>query len=142
MLLILRETPASPGEGTGMRSSYRIPFKNSAKFPKDIRSLHLQDGELFDALSLESVTNQMAIWSQTKATQEATALKAKKNDETGNKENTQIKIVKVQEGNTKKSGHENEGVPCDREGGDETGAVGNLYKQGILWKELFQVQPP
>ena len=99
MLLILGETRATPGEGTGKRSSYRIPFKNSAKFPKDMRPLHLQDDEIFDALSLESVTNQMAIWSQTKATQEATALKAKKNDKTGNKENTQIKIVKVQEGN-------------------------------------------
>ena len=43
-----------------------------------MRPEHLQDDEIFDALSLESVTSQLSLWSQTKATQEATAAKMKK----------------------------------------------------------------
>ena len=58
----------------------------------------MQDNEIFDALSLEAVTNQLSIWSQTKATQEATAIKAKKSERTGNAANTAIKPVRIMEG--------------------------------------------
>ena len=60
--------------------------------------VHLQDDEIFDALSLESVTSQLALWSQTKATQEATALKLRKANKDENEGNTTIKAVKILEG--------------------------------------------
>ena len=63
-----------------------------------MRAEHLQDDEIFDALSLESVTSQLSLWSQTKATQEATAVKMKKANKEENEGNTQIKPVKVLEG--------------------------------------------
>ena len=81
-----------------MDTGCRVKFKNSTKFSKEMRPDHLQDEEIFDALSLESVTNQMAIWSQTKATREATAPKAKKAERVGNKSNTTVKPVKIEEG--------------------------------------------
>ena len=77
---------------------FRIPFKNSTKFPKEMRPEHLQDDEIFDTLFLESVTSQMALWSQTRAYQEATELKRKKAERTGNKSNTNVKSVLVKEG--------------------------------------------
>ena len=81
----------------GTSSTFRIPFKNSCKFPKDMRPPHLQDDDIFNALSIESVTNQLAIWSQTKATQEATALKAKKSEKII-EGNTPIKTILIKEG--------------------------------------------
>ena len=77
---------------------FRIPFKNSVKFPKNMRPEHLQDDEIFDSLSLEAVTNQMALWSQTRATQEATEVKKKRSEKIGNKSNTAIKPVTILEG--------------------------------------------
>ena len=73
-------------------------FKNSSKFPKDMRPDHLKNDKIFDALSLETVTTQLAMWSQTKATQEATALKAKKSERNGNKMNTAVKMIKIEAG--------------------------------------------
>ena len=85
-------------DGPRSLSSYRIPFKNSSKYPKEARPPHLQDAKIFDSLSLEAVTNQLSAWAQTKATQEATAFKQRKMDKSGNKENTPVKPVKVLEG--------------------------------------------
>ena len=59
---------------------------------------HLQDDDIFDSLSLEAVTNQLALWTQTKATQEATAMKLKKSEKIGNRSNTPIKPVTIIEG--------------------------------------------
>ena len=83
--------------GSGV-TGYRIPFRNSSKFPKNMRPDHLQDDDIFDALSIESVTNQLAIWSQTKATQEATAMRAKKAEKSGTKANTAVKPVTIDGG--------------------------------------------
>ena len=58
---------ADAGGTTGL-TGYRIPFKNSSKFPKGMRPPHLQDDDIFDSLSIEAVTTQLAIWTQTKAT--------------------------------------------------------------------------
>ena len=79
-------------------TGYKIPFKNSSKFPKDKQPEHLQDDAIFDALSLEAVTSQLAIWSQTKATQEATALKMKKAERGATEGNTAVKPVTIKEG--------------------------------------------
>ena len=64
---------------------YTIPFRNSAKFPKDMRPPHLQDDEVFDSLSIDAMTNQIALWQQTQATKEATALMQKKGEKVGGK---------------------------------------------------------
>ena len=63
-----------------------------------MRPEHLQDDDIFNALSIEAVTNQLAIWSQTKATQEATAMKAKKSEKSGSKSNTAVKTIQINEG--------------------------------------------
>ena len=75
-----------------------MAFKNSSKFPKQMRPEHLRDDDIFDALSLETVTSQIAMWSQTKATQEATEVKKRKAEKTGNKSNMNVKPVHVKEG--------------------------------------------
>ena len=86
------------GESSQSRGSFRIPFLNSSKFSKEMRPPHLQDDEIFNALLLEEVTSQLSSWSQTRATQEATAVKVKKQEKSGNKTNTKIKQVTIKEG--------------------------------------------
>ena len=62
-------------------STFRIPrIKNSSKFTKEERPPHLQDDEIFDAMSIDAVTSQLGQWTHTKAIQENNAIKAKKND--------------------------------------------------------------
>ena len=79
--------------------SYRIPkIKNSSKYPKDQRPPHLQDDDIFDSMSIDAVTSQIGQWSHTKAIQETNAIKAKKNEKTNNKTNTEIKKVKIEAG--------------------------------------------
>ena len=78
---------------------FRIPFKNSTKYPKDARPAHLQDDDIFDMLSISDVTNQMAMWEQTKVMMESNTLKVKKAEKGAvHKTNTAIKKIKVQEG--------------------------------------------
>ena len=79
-------------------ANYRIPFKNSTKFPKDVRPSHLQDDELFDLLSLGEVTSQIAMWAQTKAVLESNTLKVKKAEKGIFKTNTTIKKINVEAG--------------------------------------------
>ena len=63
-----------------------------------MRPDHLQDDEIFDALSLESVTNQITIWSQTKATKEALEMKRRKAEGNTNRTNTAVKAVNIEAG--------------------------------------------
>ena len=79
-------------------SSYKIPFKNSSKFPKEQRPDHLKDDDVFDMLPLSDVATQLAMWAQTKATLEQTALKMKKAEKSGHKSNTAVKKIMVEEG--------------------------------------------
>ena len=66
-----------------VENNYRIPkFKNSSKFAKEVRPPHLQDDNIFDSLALSDVTNQMAMWTQTKAVMETNALRVKKAEKT------------------------------------------------------------
>ena len=66
-----------------------------------MRPEHIQDDEIFHALSLETVTTQLSLWSQTKAIKEVTEMKRKKAEEVShsNRTNTPIKMVTVLEGN-------------------------------------------
>ena len=79
-------------------NGFKIPFKNSTKFPKNTRPDHLQDDDIFNLLSLGDVTNQMAMWAQTKAVMEANSLKIKKAEKGVHKTNTNIKKIIVEEG--------------------------------------------
>ena len=81
-------------------SEFRIPKKivNSEKFPKEVRPPHLQDDEIVDAMDLNIVAQQVMKWSEIQVMKEANEIKAKKNDKNSMKKNTEIKTVKVEEG--------------------------------------------
>ena len=60
-----------------------------------MRPPHLLDDDVFDELDLWDVTNQIAMWTQTKAVLESNSLKAKKNEKSNLKTNTAIKKVTI-----------------------------------------------
>ena len=82
----------------GSSSQSTSNILNSTKYPKENRPEHLQDDEVFNSLTIGEVTLQLAMWSQTRATQEATAQKAKKREKKDFKTNTMIKMVKIEAG--------------------------------------------
>ena len=84
----------------GVNKEFRIPKKivNSEKFTKDVRPPHLQDDEIVDAMDLNIVAQQVMKWSEIQLMKEANDIKAKKADKNSMKKNTEIKTVKVEEG--------------------------------------------
>ena len=84
----------------GGNKEFRIPKKivNSEKFSKDVRPPHLQDDEIVDAMDLNIVAQQVMKWSEIQVMKEANDIKAKKADKNTMKKNTEIKTVKVEEG--------------------------------------------
>ena len=92
ILTILISQNKATAETTSSLASYRIPFKNSSKFPKDARPYHLQHNNIFDNISPEAVTSQL-LAKQTEAMQEATLVKQRKMEKI-----TAMKPVNITEG--------------------------------------------
>lgn len=82
-------------------SNYRIPrnIKNSEKFTKEERPPYLRDDDICNAMSIESITDQISRWEETKARREANEIKAKKAEpKSSMKRNTAIKSIVFSEG--------------------------------------------
>ena len=90
----------APHVSVGGEDGYKIPKKivNSEKFSKEVRPPHLQDNEIVDAMDLNIVAQQVMKWAEIQVMKEANEIKAKKSDKNSMKKNTEIKPVKVEEG--------------------------------------------
>ena len=90
----------APSTPAGKDDRYKIPKKivNSEKFSKEVRPPHLQDDEIVDAMDLNIVAQQVMKWAEIQVMKEANEIKAKKTDKNSMKKNTEIKPVKVEEG--------------------------------------------
>ena len=96
----IQEKTRTGSVAIGVNKEFRIPKKivNSEKFTKDVRPPHLQDDEIVDAMDLNIVAQQVMKWSEIQVMKEANDIKAKKADKNSMKKNTEIKAVKVEEG--------------------------------------------
>ena len=83
---------------TKRKDGFKIPFKNSSKWPKSDRPAHLQDDQIFNLMSIESVTEQISRWEQTKALQKSNEIKVMKTGGKTFKTNQDIKTMKVDAG--------------------------------------------
>ena len=80
------------------KEGFKIPFRNSSKWPKAERPAHLQDDQIFNLMSIESVTEQISRWEQTKALQKSNEIKVLKTGGKTFKTNQDIKTMKIEAG--------------------------------------------